>query len=60
MNKQLTEIIDIAKQSFHDYDEKDMKINYILSRNGGQNFPSYLCLASSRFNPDEIRCDVSI
>lgn len=39
MNKQLTEIIDIAKQSFHDHDEKDMKINYILSRKGGENSP---------------------
>ena len=56
MNKQLTEIIDIAKQSFHDHDEKDMKINYILSRKGGENSPSYLCLASSRSDPDEIRC----
>ena len=26
MNKQLTEIIDIAKQSFHEHDEKDMNI----------------------------------
>lgn len=56
MNKQLSEIIDIAKQSFHDHDEKDMKINYILSRKGGENSPSYLCLASSRSDPDEIRC----
>lgn len=56
MNKQLTEIVDIAKQSFHDHDEKDMKINYILSRKGGENSPSYLCLASSRSDPDEIRC----
>lgn len=56
MNKQLTEIIDITKQSFHDHDEKDMKINYILSRKGGENSPSYLCLASSRSDPDEIRC----
>ena len=56
MNKQLTEIINIAKQSFHDHDEKDMKINYILSRKGGENSPSYLCLASSRSDSDEIRC----
>lgn len=56
MNKQLAEIMDIVKLSFHDHDEKDMKINYILSRKGGENSPSYLCLASSRSDPDEIRC----
>lgn len=56
MNKQLAEIIDIAKQSFHEHDEKDMNINYILSRKGDENSPSYLCLASSTSDPDEIRC----
>lgn len=56
MNKQLTEIIDIAKQSFHEHDEKDMNINYILSRKGDENSLSYLCLASSTSDPDEIRC----
>lgn len=56
MNKQVKEVIDIARQSFHKHDEKDMKINYILSKKGDSQSPFYLCLASSKLDPDEIRC----
>ena len=35
MNNQVKEVIDIARQSFHEHDEKDMKINYILSKKEG-------------------------
>lgn len=56
MNNQVKEVIDIARQSFHEHDEKDMKINYILSKKGDSQSPFYLCLASSKLDPDEIRC----
>lgn len=56
MNKQVKEVIDIARQSFHEHDEKDMKINYILSKKGDTLSPFYLCIASSKLDPDEIRC----
>lgn len=56
MNKQVKEVIDIVRQSFHEHDEKDMKINYILSKRGDSLSPFYLCLASSKLDPDEIRC----
>lgn len=56
MNNQVKEVIDIARQSFHEHDEKDMKINYILSKKGDTLSPFYLCIASSKLDPDEIRC----
>lgn len=56
MNNQVKEVIDIARKSFHEHDEKDMKINYILSKKGDTLSPFYLCLASSKLDPDEIRC----
>lgn len=56
MNNQVKKVIDIARQSFHEHDEKDMKINYILSKKGDTLSPFYLCIASSKLDPDEIRC----
>lgn len=56
MNNQVKEVIDIARQSFREHDEKDMKINYILSKKGDTLSPFYLCIASSKLDPDEIRC----
>ena len=56
MNNQVKEVIDIARKSFHEHDEKDMKINYKLKKKGDTLSPFYLCLASSKLDPDEIRC----
>lgn len=56
MNNELTKIFNIVKQSFNDYDENRMNVNYILSRKEENASFSYLCLASSKSDPDEIRC----
>lgn len=55
MNKDIKLFIELVKQQFILQKEKDMQINYILSKNVEHSSPLYLCIANSKKDPEEIR-----
>ena len=55
MKKETRIFVDYVHELFAEQDEKQMHINYILSKREEDHSLTYLCIASSKLDPDDIR-----